>query len=1097
MSKRKHFSKALTILLAVVMVFTMMPAMAWAEGDGGDPVTLPDASITVPSDAELFVGSKTKHYVSFTKEDAAQTVENAENSTTTYYFNLTDKSTYNYRVSGEKYITYAGTFKKTAGYSLNVTEEMLQPAGITKKTIDRDVKSNNGYNVADIYLNINPQGYLRLTDMGNTYQIVNLRNWEAVDSTTNNYFIEPDYHYEVIDEAGSPSSNVVTIDENGLITAVGEGTAIVLVTYDAINIPTAIGGPFFGAIWPENTGVFVVSVGAGESGIETGMTINEGKNTTDSKLSGDAIDAEHDVIYFAEEKGEYTFTPGTDGVSISVANPTVSDKMTFSGFKEVNKNSDNSVTIPLVEGRNIVKLEKNGKSEYQVITAKKVRYTINGGKPVKAGDPISIVFDTIYHPSNKLAGVYNMSAVVAYENPDGQLVGGLSNQYQFASNSNAQTVKQTIKKGTGWMPSYAKDKDLTIPEGYNKDTYKLENGTVMVLGFGDPYGNHRGITLTDGKAPNFNANVKEASLGKLPDIEIPIIATDAEISRIDLTTNNVKVNYFEGEAFDTSNLVVKATYEDNVTQIATNYSVTPEILSKDTKEVTISYRGKTATIPVTVNERKVQDLEVTKAPTKTVYTVGEVFNPSGIEITATYEGEVKKDVTEDVTYYDTVFNAAGDDVKVTVSYTEKGITKTTTQNVKVNEAGGAVPEDNITVSFTLLGDDNHGEPTEITGTHTLKNHNLKTWIGRTNVNVPKGSKVIDVIEKALGIAGIPFTNQSGNYIDTIRGLGEFSNGSLSGWMYTLNGTHPNLGVAEQTVKNGDVIVLHYTDDYTAEQGSEEWIVPDEANQAVTTSGPSGSATTTTPTEVTVTGDTAKVTVKTKNMTEAIKQAKENKSAEIVLDVKADDVKTAAKVSAELPASAIKQIANDTTAALAVSTPMGKAIIDRETLSEIAKSAEGLVVTIEVSKNSDGKMEVAVKSAGKTLYTSVEETQDPEADQQTKLEKIKTGVKATTLTARSKRVKTSSGKTAIKVTWTKSKGYKVDYYEVFRSTKKSSFSKKPFYTTKNAKNPATRTYYVNTKSLKKGTTYYYKVRGVRIINGEKVYTKWSKMAIRKA
>ena len=84
-----------------------------------------------------------------------------------------------------------------------------------------------------------------------------------------------------------------------------------------------------------------------------------------------------------------------------------------------------------------------------------------------------------------------------------------------------------------------------------------------------------------------------------------------------------------------------------------------------------------------------------------------------------------------------------------------------------------------------------------------------------------------------------------------------------------------------------------------------------------------------------------------------------------------------------------------------------------------------------------------------------------------------------------------------MTWTKSKGYKVDYYEVFRSTKKSSFSKKPFYTTKNAKNPAAKTYYVNTKSLKKGTTYYYKVRGVRIINGEKVYTKWSKMAIRKA
>ena len=34
MSKRKLFSKALTILLAVVMICTMMPSMAWADGGG-------------------------------------------------------------------------------------------------------------------------------------------------------------------------------------------------------------------------------------------------------------------------------------------------------------------------------------------------------------------------------------------------------------------------------------------------------------------------------------------------------------------------------------------------------------------------------------------------------------------------------------------------------------------------------------------------------------------------------------------------------------------------------------------------------------------------------------------------------------------------------------------------------------------------------------------------------------------------------------------------------------------------------------------------------------------------------------------------------
>ena len=777
------------------------------------PEPLPDASITVPSDAELFVGSKTKHYVPFTEVEAAKSVDN-QDGTATYYFDLADGSTYNYRVSGEDYVTYAGIFKKTADYSMTVTEGDLKPEGKTKTTVDRDVTSNGGSNVADIYLNINPQGYLKLDEAGDAYQLVNLRSWEAVDSTTNNYFIEPDYHYTVLDESGEASGAVVTVSDSGLVTAVGEGTAMVLVTYDAIHVTSAAGGPFFGAIWPENTGVFVVSVGAEDSGIDTGMTLNAGKNSSDSKLSGDALDAEHDVIYFTGDEGAYTFAPGTEGCTVSVANPTVADAMTFTGFASVAANRDGSFTVPLTEGRNIVRLEKDGKAEYQVITAKGVSVTVNSGEAVHPGDALSIVFDRLYHPANKLAGVYNMSAAAIYtdvDGYDGKLVGGLSNQYAFASNAASQTVGYVLKKGSA---SYQKEAVLTVPEDYAADTLVLSGGTLAALGYGDPYGNHRGITLENGKAPNLNANVRDAVLGQLPDVTIPVTVTDAELTSIALGTSAVKTAYYAGDAFDTSGLVVTAQYADGKTQTATNYTVSPKVLTADTTAITVSYRGRTAEIPVTVTPLSVTGIQVTTAPAKTSYTEGDVFDPTGMVVTAAYNSGKTGTIT-DYSYSPNRALTVGD-TEITVRYGE--YTDSTSITVAPASQGGD-SVDNITVKFTLLGDREHGEDGEV---HTLKAGNLETWIDQTSVTVPKGSTVLDVITKALGLAGIPYENPDGNYITTIRGLGEFDNGSLSGWMYTRNGRHPDLGVAEQTVKNGDVIVFHYTDDYTAEQGSENW-----------------------------------------------------------------------------------------------------------------------------------------------------------------------------------------------------------------------------------------------------------------------------------
>lgn len=54
-----------------------------------------------------------------------------------------------------------------------------------------------------------------------------------------------------------------------------------------------------------------------------------------------------------------------------------------------------------------------------------------------------------------------------------------------------------------------------------------------------------------------------------------------------------------------------------------------------------------------------------------------------------------------------------------------------------------------------------------------------------------------------------------------------------------------------------------------------------------------------------------------------------------------------------------------------------------------------------------------------------------------IKKVADSISVTKIQASTKTVKTSAGKSGIKLSWKKSAGYAVDYYAVFRSTKKSS------------------------------------------------------------
>ncbi len=488
-------------------------------------------SVTVPAGATFSIGTKTAHFVKF-KEIVPESVTNEG---TVYNYILADKQVYNYRVTKEGKLTQAGIFTmsgdETKRPTLAFTDADMEAK--SPKFVDHDVASNDGYNVSDLFLNINAAGHLKLNGVGDTYDILPMRNWELTNNITANYFIEPDFHFTVINLNGEADNSVVKV-ENELLTAVGEGTAIVLVTYDAIHLDyyngsatssNFAGGNDWGAIWPENTGVFVVTVGEQATGITPNIIINKDYLTTvtpwgggdpiDTKLSMENVDAEFDVLYYldTEDGFEYTFTP-EGASSVTLARPVIGENMaSYTGFSSegVTANEDGSYTLKLTEGRNIVCLTNaEGKSIYQVMTAKPCHRDIKVGDEVvtkvKPGDAVTVQYSGLYHPAGKLAGIHNFQGFLDYKKPaDGvSVTKGKGNQYKVASTATAQAIS------------------FTVPADWTAKTIEVGDGVMGISGFGDPVGNHRATSKDTGRAPNFTAISQNAVFGRVPAIVLPV-----------------------------------------------------------------------------------------------------------------------------------------------------------------------------------------------------------------------------------------------------------------------------------------------------------------------------------------------------------------------------------------------------------------------------------------------------------------------------------------------------------------------------------------------------------------------------------------------
>ncbi len=212
-------------------------------------------------------------------------------------------------------------------------------------------------------------------------------------------------------------------------------------------------------------------------------------------------------------------------------------------------------------------------------------------------------------------------------------------------------------------------------------------------------------------------------------------------------------------------------------------------------------------------------IAVTTMPNKTEYLVGEAFDGTGMVVTLIQPDGTSRELSADE--YAVSFDSShpGEAV-VTITFG----TAVTTFTVNVSAPVG----ETITVKFSVLGDEHH-EMAEGDKGHGLWLGGLQTWLPETEYTVSANATVFDLITQAfeadetLTFFSRYTESYSSEYIYAVQKgdvkLTEKDNCDRSGWMVAVNGVHVQVGVSNMTLADGDTVILHWSDDYLADEGA--------------------------------------------------------------------------------------------------------------------------------------------------------------------------------------------------------------------------------------------------------------------------------------
>ena len=242
--------------------------------------------------------------------------------------------------------------------------------------------------------------------------------------------------------------------------------------------------------------------------------------------------------------------------------------------------------------------------------------------------------------------------------------------------------------------------------GYNKTSLTAQNLTVT-------YADKDANSYTNGKTFTTTLGIKlDNNVAKIT-ITPPTKAEYNHGDKIDLTGGKITVTYTDGTTKEEPITSAVITEKDGG---ALNMNPTISEYGKDnklSKTLTLKYTAKngvtgTTSYPITI-ANTIQSVTIDTLPTKVKYNIKDTLDTTGgkLKITRATGKAETIDITKDMV---SGFDSSKENTKLplTISYTENGITKTTTYTVSVED-----PITSMTLKTTPKTEYKYGEPLDI------------------------------------------------------------------------------------------------------------------------------------------------------------------------------------------------------------------------------------------------------------------------------------------------------------------------------------------------------------------------------------------------